>query len=1579
MNGSYLGDHDPRLRDTQSMRSHLTALLLLTTCTTAQPASVLLVSRETDYVARALRELDVPHERIGIGEFVRGERNPFDYEAIVFGGSRSRIERLAPSLRMFVELGGIIVGFRHDVVDPWLPSPMSRDRAYQLGKILKPRHPVFNAPHKFDEPRLNKVHSGSIYRGFYDLGEGWTPLLSAGKQQHWDKQDALSDGPHYGIVEGQFGKGRIVLVQMIPAYAWFHDEKGKRGCVGELFFENLIRYARSITTKRPGPRKPRSKPPEYSDTLEELLAVPKGSGGLPLADAEWKFSKRGPFTGENDRRGVFTIGHPDAPSEAGNYGQLARVIRVPKDAKRCQLRVYQSDDYCGGYEPKMVGDRRVSRTLNRREGYRFRQVLVDGKVIHEEDVLGRNPLPAAKRVQWFDVTELAKGKDAVEVALRVEDRKGTDDAPFATDVFWAAVDLRPDLARMPAQALAGSDGTLKWRVAGLPSGDYVVAVRLRDDPYGQSSLEVAINGRSLAQVTLSADDARHYWFRTPPTHLKEGATIVVRAQRDGQESVVLSELAVVPSALVRDTPLRPATQKTRRAVSVSKYYRPVAPAKHEIVDLLIKEPCGIARRAALASQAVPFAFGALPSAQHIAVRAKDGRELPIQVRPVTQWPDGSVQTAVVSLPAQVPANGEAKYELHFGSEVVPKARPELGLKLVEDETNVHIDTGPLRLTVPRKSGDIFSAIELDGKSIMPTGAHWGTEVVGDNGETFATDGDTVVSVEIAERGPLRAIVVKKGQHQGREGHLLNYRYEIHVAAGSRGARLFYTLSNSENTLGEHLRRVTLRLPWNSRRHTTHVQRPAKSEQIEALTDTRIEAYQHRHDTASVQLADSEAQTRTSAQLLGWASAQGDASLHVGLRYCWQMYPKRLLLDKGVHLDLLPEPMDDGDIPPEAKGPYEVEGRTIGGVGYPQANGKPGRFRLAIGESITHELWIELSNDANAASADRFRAALCPLRAWPDAAYVASTKVFAEFHPADAVTFPDYERKVDSCYRGFMSKRERRKQYGMENFGDDTFEWGYGPSYTFWSNQEDDRTHGMLMQYVRSGDPRWWELGEQAARHYRDVDCVLAWPGRPDQAGGPRHHSSRHFVSKGWVADHTHSGCSTGHSWIEGLIDYWLLTGDLLAGEAAVRMGDWYVHRVKTNRFGGGGQERGLGWTLTALTSIYRATWDERYLEAAGLVQDWIDRWQDPIRGVISVPISEQPSYEGGTTFMHGIVAHGIARYADVTGDPQAQRSLAGIANWIVTEPMGPPGRFWYKQSPRCKRGYGYNGKAMTAMSYLYRMTGDPYMGYITNEIFTHVGAGIRSMPFLTPTVAHVARLRKPIWLQVPTRSLRVAPAQPGELVVELRNVTAEPLEAEIGVQSTHPDLSASPGRRVMKLAPRQSSRLKLNVSTNSKDASGSLAIRVRAGGVEKCETVHVQAIAKLLRIERTAKQGVLEKPVVVQDDFATTPRPPDFPGKPRPTDGKTGGHITWELQVPAPGRYAVMAEVYWLDDKGNSWYESIGGADERVFGNDPNYLRWHWVRGGTYNLAAGEHRVRFRTREDGARVRRVVLTNDVGE
>ena len=1340
----------------QIMGCTLSIVLCAASLFAAEQPTILFVGEQTNRVASGLGALELPFDTVSQANLIEGDAYLFDYRVLVFGMDVSR-EGFGPiehAIRAFVETGGVALCFRSSGGDPWLPVPLGKDRAYAFDKVLVPKHPIFTTPHKMDEGKLRAVHSGSIYAGFHSLGEGWRPLVLAGKQQSWDKTASVHQGDHFGVVELELGRGRIVMCQMIPAYSWFNDSKGDPDCEGARLFENLIRYALASALEREGSGKPHVRPHAYAAGLADIMRTPLGSEGLPLDDPAWRFTAKGPFTGKSDRRGVFTISYGKEPTRAGNFGQLTRRVKIPEGAKRVMARVYQSDDYCGGQEPKMVGDSRVSTSLNAKEAYRFRQVLIDDTVVAETDVLGRNVQPARKRIKWYDVTEAVKGKGEVTLTLRVVDRTDTGEDTFPTDCYFAAVEIRTDFVRVEAERLAADgysetdEGMALSDDAGALSldapvskGNYVVAFRILDHPYGQGSAEILVDGQTAVSVRASADDYRFSWLRTGPISIDQGTPIVFRAKRDGEERMVVSEMALIPADLC-NTETEMKTEKEPWANSPA--FKPGPPAVHERVVLTVREPCGAARSGEVASQGVQFAFGALRSASNVAVKGGE-KTLPSQVRPFVYWPDRSIQAAVVTFPVNVKASATAKYELHFGSQVSP---PDVADPLTVQETadRFTVDTGPLRVDVPRRSGQVLSTASIGGRAVeFPGGRSWGLELACEDGRTAISDDSTATSCVLVERGPLRAILVRTGNLSDSKGELIEYRYELHFTRGSTDVRFFVRLSNMDNSAGVFIKRLALRLPWQTESAAVYYAESEDGTPIPVETSGKIDLYQHLHDTFSISgdgIPANAGFSRTPGRMTGWTVLDGPTPLKVGLRYAWQMYPKRMRVDDGLTIDLIPPPLSDEDIPEVAKNTPEVAGRTIGGVGYPQAMSRPGVFRLSVGESISHEMWLSVGSNSQRTPEEQFTAGLNPLRACPDPAYVAQTRAFCSFHPTDPAVFPRYEKAVDGAYDVFMKRRRDRKQYGMENFGDDTFEWGYGPVYTFWSNQEDDRTHGMLMQYVRSGDPRWWALGEQAARHYRDVDCIAASPGHPERIGGPIHHNSRHFVTKGWVADHTYSSAGTGHSWIEGLIDYWLLTGDPLAGETAVRMGDWYVGRVNAFKFGAGGQERGQGWALTALTSIYRATWDRRYLDAAGRVQNWINDWQDPIRGVISVPISEQPSYEGGTTFMHGIVAHGVARLYEATGDPTTLRSLNGLSEWIVTEPMGPAGRFWYKQAPSCKTSYGYNGKAMTATSYNYEFTGDEYMATVTEEIFNHISPNIRSMPFLTPTLSHMARWRK---------------------------------------------------------------------------------------------------------------------------------------------------------------------------------------------------------------------------------------------
>jgi hypothetical protein len=129
-----------------------------------------------------------------------------------------------------------------------------------------------------------------------------------------------------------------------------------------------------------------------------------------------------------------------------------------------------------------------------------------------------------------------------------------------------------------------------------------------------------------------------------------------------------------------------------------------------------------------------------------------------------------------------------------------------------------------------------------------------------------------------------------------------------------------------------------------------------------------------------------------------------------------------------------------------------------------------------------------------------------------------------------------------------------------------------------------------------------------------------------------------------------------------------------------------------------------------------------------------------------------------------------------------------------------------------------------------------------------------------------------------------------------------------------------------------------------------------------------------------------------------------WPPKGRPKDAKVPpAQLIYEFSVPSTGVYYFWAKVYWgIDECHNSFWigldKDVPAADwaslshdarspkERpyLFGEDAVYLRWHWVRynsgdlatGGGVRLSKGKHRLYVRAREDGLSIDRFLLTSD---
>jgi len=359
--------------------------------------------------------------------------------------------------------------------------------------------------------------------------------------------------------------------------------------------------------------------------------------------------------------------------------------------------------------------------------------------------------------------------------------------------------------------------------------------------------------------------------------------------------------------------------------------------------------------------------------------------------------------------------------------------------------------------------------------------------------------------------------------------------------------------------------------------------------------------------------------------------------------------------------------------------------------------------------------------------------------------------------------------------------------------------------------------------------------------------------------------------------------------------------------------------------------------------------------------DWFEGMVDPVRGVISVPISEQPSYEGGTVFMHGIVGRGLGKYYEATSDPRGMIMALRIGEWITTEPMGPPARFWYKQAPDCKHGFGATSQVMTALSYPYRYTGDEWFANMSEALFAQTGPSVRSAAWYYTSLAHLAPLRTPLRIEMPDGPVIVAPGSPWQGIVKLTNTTLDTVAAQLAGEGAE-GLSAIFEPAKLTIASGESVEVTLEIATNTETAgTRELTLRMTSGGKVQARTLPVSIVLDALEAE---------------GDRTWAHVPPEVRANPDPWKADDdAGAITWQVTVPVAGEYTVLAECWWPDAKSNSFWLSVDDGQAREFGNDGRYERWQWIIGPTMRLATGDHTVSLRAREDGARVAQVMLTN----
>lgn len=91
---------------------------------------------------------------------------------------------------------------------------------------------------------------------------------------------------------------------------------------------------------------------------------------------------------------------------------------------------------------------------------------------------------------------------------------------------------------------------------------------------------------------------------------------------------------------------------------------------------------------------------------------------------------------------------------------------------------------------------------------------------------------------------------------------------------------------------------------------------------------------------------------------------------------------------------------------------------------------------------------------------------------------------------------------------------------------------------------------------------------------------------------------------------------------------------------------------------------------------------------------------------------------------------------------------------------------------------------------------------------------------------------------------------------------------------------------------------------------------------------------------------------------------------------EAGGMARYTFFVPTDGAYTLWAFCLWGGACTNAVYVQIDDSAKVVFGNDPLYDQWHWVRGTIWSLRRGTHTLVLSNHSDGIAIQRLLLLSD---
>ena len=635
--------------------------------------------------------------------------------------------------------------------------------------------------------------------------------------------------------------------------------------------------------------------------------------------------------------------------------------------------------------------------------------------------------------------------------------------------------------------------------------------------------------------------------------------------------------------------------KARWAISTAVAALVVNASAENITELTVEERAGAARHNEPVTMGVPLPKGRVTDVTRLRLTDAAGM-LPCQFTETARWLDGkSVKWVLLNFKTSVAAKGKKSYALSLGGPTALDTR----LSARQSGDLVTVDTGRIKFTVRGKNFNGFHEAWFDptgkgnftpGNQVVSATKTSGC-VAGSKGVDHFSALDPDGKVGIERQGPMEVVVKAEGSHK-KNGKLLDYIVRFHAYADSPIVRVAHTFVCRQ---GEQpadvfpMDAVEFVVPTSLAGGLVH----AGLEDGKSVSGAELTVLQHTSDDLSVTsgektLATGKGKSRK-AMSTGWIDVRkGKLGLAAGVRWFWQLHPKSLSVDKNGVLTV-------GLIPRQAL-------RT-GDADKDKRIQQP--FDVYMGQSRTHYVTFLFHDGMPAGQlATFFTGTQKPLLAMaPLRYYGRDTAALGYIAESDRALFTDeqwqqvrtYDKNLADSIVSINRKIDGHTythttdSYGLYAWGD-VFHWGWkdkGKSpkdsfewYLSWAGNYYDFPNACLVQFLRTGDWRFYDRFEPHTLHVADVFTCHYHP-KKYLWGACRYCPPRNHVA-GDNGDPYVSN-EFNHNKSQCVFALYYLTGDLRVLDNCKLMANNAVNNHNANN---SKQARGPGAHIAALWQTY---------------------------------------------------------------------------------------------------------------------------------------------------------------------------------------------------------------------------------------------------------------------------------------------------------------------------------------------------------------------------------------------------------